>query len=135
MKNKLIKTLMVLMFVSTLTGCKETRNIDVSVKAKAETTTQFDKLTFERTEVYHTSTKEELEQFNKIVENRKGKIIVQILDGIVLNDQGDGDDGCGYYIHYDSTKFSAGDRVQTVFVYDPTNNYLDGILYRTDTLL
>ena len=89
----------------------------------------------EKVEVYKTESKNDLKKLTNLLSKRKGKIIVEIVTGKVVNNNGDGKDSCGYYIAYDKKKFKKGDKVQTVFVYNPENNYTDDILYRVDTLI
>ena len=70
-----------------------------------------------------------------ILENRNGKIIIEVIDGTVLDDNGNGTDITGKYIKYDSDRFSKGDKVQTAFIYNPKTNSFDDVLYRIDTLM
>lgn len=70
-----------------------------------------------------------------ILENRQRKIIIEVIEATVLDDDGNASDSFGFYVKYDSGKYEKGDRVQTAFVYNPENNYLDDILYRVDTLI
>lgn len=71
----------------------------------------------------------------EILENRQGKIIIEVIEATVLDDEGNACDDFGFYVKYDSGKYEKGDRVQTAFVYNPETNYLDDILYRVDTLI
>ena len=52
-----------------------------------------------------------------------------------MNDCGDGVDICGYYQRYDSERFSKGDKVRSVFVYNSGTNYFDDIVCRMDVLI
>lgn len=90
--------------------------------------------TVDNIEIYHTKTQEDFNKVTEVLQNRKEKIIVEIITGIVLDDSGNGTDSNGKYIKYDSDKFSKGDKVQSVFVYNPENNALDDIVYRCDVL-
>ena len=87
------------------------------------------------TEVFYISSESDHEKLLDALENRNEKIIVEMSSGTVLDDAGNGQDICGYYIKYDSERFSAGDQVQSVFVYNPETNYIDDIVSRTDTLI
>lgn len=87
------------------------------------------------TEVFYIGSDSDHEKLLDALENRNGKIIVEMSSGTVLDDEGNGQDICGYYIKYDSERFSAGDQVQSVFVYNPETNYIDEIVSRTDTLI
>ena len=88
-----------------------------------------------RTQLYYTLTQEDFDALTPILENRNGKIIIEVSNGTVSDSEGNGTDDCGYYRHYDSEKFSPGDYVQSVFVYNPDTNSTDDILYRVDTLI
>lgn len=87
------------------------------------------------TEVFYIGSESDHEKLLDALENRNGKIIIEVSSGTVLDDEGHGRDICGYYIKYDSERFSAGDQVQSVFVYNPETNYIDDIVSRTDTLI
>ena len=87
------------------------------------------------TEVFYISSASDHEKLLDALETRNGKIILEVSSGTVLDNEGNGQDICGYYIKYDSERFSAGDQVQSVFVYNPETNYIDDIVSRTDTLI
>lgn len=90
---------------------------------------------WDNTEVYFTRTKNDYDAMTEILENRNGKIIIEVIEATVLDDYGNGSDQFGFYVKYDSKRFSKGDKVQSVFVYNPDSNYIDDILYRVDSLL
>ena len=85
--------------------------------------------------VYHSKTKEDFDRLTSIIENRNGKIIIEMVDATVLDDDGNGSDSFGFYVKYDSGRFSKGDKVRSVFVYNPDTNYLDDIVCRVDQLM
>lgn len=87
------------------------------------------------TEVFYIGSESDHEKLLDALENRNGKITIEVSSGTVLDDAGNGQDICGYYIKYDSERFSAGDQVQSVFVYNPETNYIDDIVSRADTLI
>lgn len=87
------------------------------------------------TEVFYISSASDHEKLLDALETRNGKIVIEVSSGTVLDDEGHGRDICGYYIKYDSERFSAGDQVQSVFVYNPDTNYIDDIVFRTDALM
>lgn len=87
------------------------------------------------TEVFYIGSVSDHEKLLDALETRNGKIIVEVSSGTVLDNEGNGQDICGYYIKYDSERFSAGDQVQSVFVYNPDTNAIDDIVSRTDTLI
>ncbi len=88
----------------------------------------------ERTVVYHVTTEKEYDTLFNALENRDGKIIIEISYGTVADNDGNGTDDFGYYRHYDNDRFSINDSVQSVFVYNPDSNYTDDILYQIETL-
>ena len=87
------------------------------------------------TEVFYISSARDHEKLLDALETRNGKIVIEMSSGTVLDDEGNGQDVCGYYIKYDSERFSAGNEVQSVFVYNPETNYIDDIISRTDILI
>ena len=84
------------------------------------------------TEVFYIGSESDHDKLLEALENRNGKIVIEISTGTVLDTDGNGQDISGYYRKYDSSRFSAGDRVQSIFVYNPENNFIDDILYRLD---
>ena len=84
------------------------------------------------TEVFYIGSESDHDKLLDALENRNGKIVVEISTGTVLDTNGNGQDISGYYRKYESSRFSAGDRVQSIFVYNPENNFIDDILYRLD---
>ena len=85
--------------------------------------------------VYHSKTKEDFDRLTSIIENRNGRIIIEMVDATVLDDDGNGSDSFGFYVKYDSGRFSKGDKVRSIFVYNPKTNYLDDIVRRIDRLM
>lgn len=92
-------------------------------------------IAWDNAEVYFTRTKADYDRMTEVLENRNGKIIIEVIEATVLDDEGNACDDFGFYVKYDSGKYEKGDRVQTAFVYNPENNYLDDILYEVDTLI
>lgn len=90
---------------------------------------------WDNTEVYFTRTQKDYDAMTEILENRKGKIIIEVIEATVLDHEGNGSDQFGFYVKYDAKRFSKGDKVQSVFVYNPDTNYVDDILYRVDSLI
>ena len=111
----------------------ETRADNRTDNRITETTNNMNK--WDNTEVYFTRTKEDYNKMTDILENRNGKIIIKVIETTVLDNEGNASDAFGFYVKYESGKYEKGDRVQTAFVYNPENNYLDDILYRFDTLI
>ena len=87
------------------------------------------------TEVFYIGSEYDYQELLDVLGTRNGKVIIEVSSGTVLDNEGNGQDICGYYIKYDSSRFSAGDQVQSVFVYNPETNYIDDIVSRTDTLI
>lgn len=76
------------------------------------------------------------EAFN-ILQNRNGKVVIEIITGTVLDDEGNGEYSYAdytYYINYDAETFHNGDKVVTVLVYNPDTNYTDDIISRYNVL-
>lgn len=85
--------------------------------------------------IYHVTTEKEYDTLFEALQNRNGRIIIQISYGSVLDNDGNGADTLGCYRHYDKERFAEGDRIQSVFIYNPDTNFTDDILYRIDTLM
>lgn len=111
----------------------ETRADSISDNVLSDTIDNM--IEWDNTEVYFTHAKADYDRMTEILENRNGKIIIEVIEATVLDDDGNACDDFGFYVKYDSGKYEKGDRVQTAFVYNPENNYLDDILYRVDTLI
>lgn len=77
--------------------------------------------------------KEQFDACTKALENRNGEIIVEVVHGTVLDDEGNGQLDSGYYIKYHTGK--KGDRIESIFVYNADSTALDDIEYRQDTIL
>lgn len=141
MKKRIVRTVLAMVTSAMMVGCNTTtvgNEVEQTEQATLETlaTIQAEQnnIQFDRVEVYHATNQKEFDNMTKILENRKGKIIIEVVNGTVLDDYGNGTDTLGNYISYDSNRFSKGDKVQSVFVYNPESNYIDDILYRADTL-
>ena len=141
MRNRIVKVIAMVLATVLLTGADcttageqtETRADNRTDNRITETTNNMNK--WDNTEVYFTRTKEDYNKMTDILENRNGKIIIKVIETTVLDNEGNASDAFGFYVKYESGKYEKGDRVQTAFVYNPENNYLDDILYRFDTLI
>ena len=141
MRNRIVKVIAMVLATVLLTGADcttageqtETRADSISDNVITETTANM--IAWDNAEVYFTRTKADYDRITEILENRKGKIIIKVIEATVLDDDGNACDDFGLYVGGDSGKYEKGDRVQTAFVYNPENNYLDDILYRVDTLI
>ena len=86
-------------------------------------------------QVQHSKTKEEFDRLTSVIENRNGRIIIEMVDATVLDGDGNGSDSFGFYVKYDTGQFSKGDKIRSVFVYNPDTNYFDDIVCRIDRLM
>lgn len=97
-------------------------------------TTDSVKTTGFETETYYIKSQADYERSADAITHRDGKIIIQVVQGTVISDNGDGELDTGGYIKYDDD-LKTGDRVETVLVYNPATNYTDDVMYRADTLI
>lgn len=72
-----------------------------------------------------------------MLRERNGKIIVEMVAGIVENEHGDGTalnpEDCDYaYISYSEVSCNPGDLILTFLVYDPATNGEDDVIERID---
>lgn len=160
MKKRIVKALLAMMISVSIIGCNTIKTadniteadsyIDMNTVISYSGTADGLQLNFEDgtgyyleipqesdnlTEVFYISSASDHEKLLDALETRNGKIVIEVSSGTVLDDEGHGRDICGYYIKYDSERFSAGDQVQSVFVYNPETNYIDDIISQTDTLI
>ena len=85
------------------------------------------------TEIYYIKSQANYDRCTKAIEQRNGKIIIEVIQGTVIDDYGNGRTDTGDYIRYDGLE--KGTRVETVLIYDPATNYIDDIMYRADTII
>lgn len=158
MKNRIVRMMMATMTTVLLVGCNSitaegyhnsikadnigcilsnvVNSISDSITAGNKAlTADYSLQGWDNTEIYFTRTKNDYDAMTEILENRNGKIIIEVIEATVLDDDGNGSDQFGFYVKYDAKRFSKGDTVQSVFVYNPDSNYIDDILYRADSLL
>lgn len=160
MKKRIVKALLAMMVSVSIIGCNTIKTADNTTEANSyidmntvisySGTADSLQLNFEDgtgyyldipqesdslTEVFYIGSDSDHEKLLDVLENRDGKIVIEVSSGTVLDNEGNGKDICGYYIKYDSSRFSAGDQVQSVFVYNPDTNYIDDIVFRTDALM
>lgn len=131
MKEKTVKALIMALSVALFAGCsgKTNSSYESASLAAGKSLSSLNKIEA------HYTTKNNAEMFIKNLEHRDGKIVVEILNGTVLDNEGNGRDDAGYYMKYNEQKFNAGDRVQSIFIYDSDTNYIDSIIYRQDVLV
>ena len=139
MKNKLVKILIAAMTTIALinTNTLEVNNKDTSdiLLNDRINMSSIDKIQFKNIEIYNIDSRKAFDSLTPILQHRNGKIIIEIINGIMLDDNGNGKDTAGKYIKYDNQEFSKGDKIQSIFIYNPETNANDDILYRIDTLI
>ena len=88
------------------------------------------------TEIYYINSAEDFDRCTYAVQNRNGKIIIEVVHAVVSSDNGDARiTADGNYIKYSADDVKIGDMMETVLVYNPSNNYIDDVMYRADTFL
>lgn len=88
------------------------------------------------TEIYYINTIEDYNRSTEAVLHRDGKIIIEVVQAVVVSDNGDARiTADGSYIKYSADDVQTGDTMETVLVYNPSNNYIDDVMYRADTFL
>jgi hypothetical protein len=141
MKNRVVRMITAVLVSTLITGCNVITTTDRADKADQNKMSRVElaqlqnkkQFALDSVEIYQIANREEFNLFLTELENRNGKVIIEISSGTVLDGQGNGVDNCGYYRHY--YIFSAGDKIQTMFVYNPYTDYRDDIQYRVDTVV
>lgn len=135
------RTLITCMITSMITGMTIPHMIDAeSTKTTTETTVNsslngIDMTGFE-TEIYYINSAEDFDRCTYAVQNRNGKIIIEVVHAVVSSDNGDARiTADGSYIKYSADDVQTGDTMETVLVYNPLNNHIDDVMYRADTFL
>lgn len=104
------------------------------ITSSSMVTTDTVKTTGFETETYYVKSQADYERSADAITHRNGKIIIQVVQGTVISDNGDGELDTGGYIKYDAD-LKQGDRVETVLIYNPATNFDDDMMYRADTLI
>lgn len=104
------------------------------ITSSSMVTTDTVKTTGFETETYYVKSQADYERSADAITHKDGKIIIQIVQGTVISDNGDGELDTGGYIKYDAD-LKQGDRVETVLIYNPATNFDDDVMYRADTLI
>lgn len=141
MKNRTVKAMITVLATALLVGCNsmtvgeqtETRTDSMTDNVITETTDNMN--AWDNTKVYFIRTKEDYDAMTDVLKNRNGKIIIEVIEAMVLDDDGNSSDPFGFYVKFENGKYRKGDRVQTVLVYNPDSNFSDDILYTIDTLI
>jgi hypothetical protein len=129
------RTLITCMITSLITGMTIPHMIDAestktATQSRQETTTGFE------TEIYYINSVKDFDRCTYAVQNRNGKIIIEVVHAVVSSDNGDARiTADGSYIKYSADDVKIGDMMETVLVYNPSNNYIDDVMYRADTFL
>lgn len=133
MKNKVLKMMIGTLCVVSMMGRPAT--LSNSINESRETTNQSNTATGadNRVKIFYTDSKEQFDRCTEALENRNGEIIVEVVHGTVLDDEGNGQLDSGYYIKYHTGK--KGDRIESIFVYNADSTALDDVEYRQDTIL
>lgn len=133
MKNRLFKMMIGTLCVVSMMGKPVT--LESSIKESRETTEQSKAETGadDRIKIFYTDSTEQFDACTKALGNRNGEIIVEVVHGTVLDDEGNGQLDSGYYIKYHTGR--KGDRIESIFVYSTDSTALDNIEYRQDTIL
>ena len=139
------RTLIICMITGmTIPHMIDTENTKTATQSRQETTTEttvnsslngIDMTGFE-TEIYYINSAEDFDRCTYAVQNRNGKIILEVVHAVVSSDNGDARiTADGNYIKYSADDVKIGDMMETVLVYNPSNNYIDDVMYRADTFL
>lgn len=141
MKNRIVKAMMISATMMMVTGCKDTtknsedtaksndvQSIETSVELPQNMTDGF------QTEIYYIDSQEESDKCYEALQHRKGKIVVEVVTGTVIGENGHGQIDYQGYIKYHGD-LAVGTRIESVMIYNPDNNYIDDIIYRADTII
>ena len=143
------RTLITWIITSMITGMTiphmiDTESTKTATQSRQETTTEttvnsslngLDTTGFE-TEIYYINSVKDFDRCTYAVQNRNGKIIIEVVRAVIISDNGDARiTADGSYIKYSADDVKIGDMMETVLVYNPSNNYIDDVMYRADTFL
>lgn len=133
MKSKMIKMMMGTLCVVSMIGKPVTLSSNINESKETTEQSNAETGTDDRVKIFYTDSKEQFDRCTEALENRNGEIIVEVVHGTVLDDDGNGQLDSGYYIKYHTGK--KGDRIESIFVYNANSTALDDIEYRQDTIL
>lgn len=85
-------------------------------------------------QVYEINDGQDWADFSRAMANRNGKTMIEVNQGTVIADDGEGRDINNFYVKYDAEKFDKGDRVRSMYIYNPLTNAQDDIVCRYDSL-
>ena len=115
------RTLITCMITSLITGMTIPHMIDAestktATQSRQETTTGFE------TEIYYINSVKDFDRCTYAVQNRNGKIIIEVVRAVIISDNGDARiTADGSYIKYSADDVQTGDTMETVLVYNPLN--------------
>lgn len=126
MKEKIVKSLLAMMVSVSVIGCNTIKTTDSAIENDSyidmTTVTSYNgtsnglQLNFEdgtdyyleipqkpdgMTEIFYVGSDSDHDNLLDKLENRNGKIIIEVSNGTVLDAKGNGQDICGYYVKYD----------------------------------
>lgn len=134
MKRRMI-TVMLTMITVTLNGCNYNRHATPQENAIESATNTTLESSRNNIEIYHTNTTQDYNEFYNRLENRKGNLIIEVVKGTVIDNTGCGQlDNDNGFIQY-AENFAVGDRVQSIFIFNPENNSPDDIIFRADFII
>lgn len=133
MKSKMIKMMMGTLCVMSMIGKPVTLASSINESKTTMNQSKTEMGADDRVKIFYTDGKEQFDACTKALESRHGEIIVEVVHGTVLDDEGNGQLDSGYYIKYHTGK--KGDRIESIFVYNADSTVLDDIEYRQDTIL
>ena len=133
MKNKVVKMMIGTLCAVTLMGKPVTLSSNINESKTTMNQSKAETGADDRVKIFYTDTTEQFDACTKALGNRNGEIIVEVVHGTVLDDDGNGQLDSGYYIKYHTGK--KGDRIESIFVYSTDSTALDDIEYRQDTIL
>lgn len=133
MKSKMIKMMIGTLCAVSLIGKPVTMSNNINESKETTEQSKAETGADDKVKIFYTDSTEQFDACTEALENRNGEIIVEVVHGTVLDDDGNGQLDSGYYIKYHTGK--KGDRIESIFVYNGNSTALDDIEYRQDTIL
>ena len=133
MKSKMIKMMIGTLCVVSMIGKPVTLSNNINESKETTEQSKAETGADDKVKIFYTDSTEQFDACTEALESRHGEIIVEIVHGTVLDDEGNGQLDSGYYIKYHTGK--KGDRIESIFVYNGNSTALDDIEYRQDTIL
>lgn len=133
MKSKMIKMMMGTLCVMSMIGKPVTLSSNINESKTTMNQSKAETGADDKVKIFYTDSTEQFDACTEALEKRNGEIIVEVVHGTVLDDEGNGQLDSGYYIKYHTGK--KGDRIESIFVYNGNSTALDDIEYRQDTII